>query len=103
RRRHARLVSDWSSDVCSSDLLLALATAEVVDALRPLGQQRVRGGRQIPAGPAAHPLGHQKSLGGGAGQGLAGRFLGNPEARQRRSEERRVGEKGGTWWEQHPW
>src|SRR5262249_12562783 len=26
RRRHTRLVSDWSSDVCSSDLALALAT-----------------------------------------------------------------------------
>src|SRR5258706_9398148 len=25
RRRHTRLVSDWSSDVCSSDLALALA------------------------------------------------------------------------------
>src|SRR5438093_13518850 len=26
RRRHTRLVSDWSSDVCSSDLVLAVAT-----------------------------------------------------------------------------
>ena len=25
RRRHTRLVSDWSSDVCSSDLILAVA------------------------------------------------------------------------------
>src|SRR5258706_2180304 len=25
RRRHTRLVSDWSSDVCSSDLTVALA------------------------------------------------------------------------------
>src|SRR5262249_57888595 len=26
RRRHTRLVSDWSSDVCSSDLILLLQT-----------------------------------------------------------------------------
>src|SRR5215213_11677973 len=29
RRRHTRLVSDWSSDVCSSDLALRVATAEL--------------------------------------------------------------------------
>src|SRR5258706_3853846 len=28
RRRHTRLVSDWSSDVCSSDLILLLAIAD---------------------------------------------------------------------------
>src|SRR5262249_57942169 len=28
RRRHTRLVSDWSSDVCSSDLVLAPALIE---------------------------------------------------------------------------
>src|SRR5258706_8142875 len=27
RRRHTRLVSDWSSDVCSSDLLASIAAA----------------------------------------------------------------------------
>src|ERR1019366_3215606 len=32
RRRHTRLVSDWSSDVCSSDLI-ALATIHRVDIL----------------------------------------------------------------------
>src|SRR5262249_61406874 len=29
RRRHTRLVSDWSSDVCSSDLDVECATAQV--------------------------------------------------------------------------
>ena len=28
RRRHTRLVSDWSSDVCSSDLLMRRAAVE---------------------------------------------------------------------------
>src|SRR5688500_19765692 len=38
RRRHTRLQGDWSSDVCSSDLLLAL---EILDALdRAFGLHR---------------------------------------------------------------
>src|SRR5262249_58187569 len=32
RRRHTRLVSDWSSDVCSSDLFVMTATAHAVEA-----------------------------------------------------------------------
>src|ERR1019366_7797196 len=32
RRRHTRLVSDWSSDVCSSDLHVGLANLEVDNA-----------------------------------------------------------------------
>src|SRR5262249_56804144 len=38
RRRHTRLVSDWSSDVCSSDLLKAVksATEPVLPALLTL-------------------------------------------------------------------
>src|SRR5438046_7659406 len=43
RRRHTRLVSDWSSDVCSSDLEHADAQpetqAEAVDALIEAGQE----------------------------------------------------------------
>src|SRR5262249_59817045 len=31
RRRHTRLVSDWSSDVCSSDLTLPIGTAETTN------------------------------------------------------------------------
>src|SRR5262249_56234283 len=34
RRRHTRLVSDWSSDVCSSDLLRLALAAEDMD--RPI-------------------------------------------------------------------
>src|SRR5256885_15008671 len=78
RRRHTRLQGDWSSDVCSSDL------GQRRDQLR---QQRATG----PGGPAAlrrHV--RRPRIAAGAG-GLGG-------LRQRRSEERRVGEEGRTRW-----
>ena len=34
RRRHTRLVSDWSSDVCSSDLLSEASRLQIVCALK---------------------------------------------------------------------
>src|SRR5262249_58047993 len=42
RRRHTRLVSDWSSDVCSSDLRLKPYTATYVNTL---GLAQYRAGR----------------------------------------------------------
>src|SRR5256885_16468873 len=39
RRRHTRLQGDWSSDVCSSDLALALRLEELRDVL-PLVERR---------------------------------------------------------------
>src|SRR5256885_416404 len=48
RRRHTRLQGDWSSDVCSSDLDLAvLQRSRLIQrlALDPLGHQRRRGNR----------------------------------------------------------
>src|SRR5438093_6159231 len=36
RRRHTRLVSDWSSDVCSSDLLLERGHAQAGQRIRSL-------------------------------------------------------------------
>src|SRR3989454_8724081 len=49
RRRHTRLQGDWSSDVCSSDLLRG-------DPLQPAGEEshRVRGRRGPVAGPQPH-------------------------------------------------
>src|SRR5256886_13582896 len=40
RRRHTRFDCDWSSDVCSSDLLEA-RLAEVADAVRAIEQQHI--------------------------------------------------------------
>ena len=42
RRRHTRLVSDWSSDVCSSDLILCLFRF-----LLPSQEIRIAGGREV--------------------------------------------------------
>src|SRR5258706_9104797 len=55
RRRHTRLVSDWSSDVCSSDLWRlpgALAGAGAGDG--PLGLRCARGA--VRPGPGARHL-----------------------------------------------
>src|SRR5690242_20071970 len=46
RRRHTRLTCDWSSDVCSSDLLAASFSPELVDAA--IYVIDVAGGDKIP-------------------------------------------------------
>src|SRR3712207_8062050 len=55
RRRHTRYWRDWSSDVCSSDLLLAdeinRAPAKVQSALLEVMQER-----QVTIGGQTHPL-----------------------------------------------
>src|SRR5262249_56863682 len=70
RRRHTRLVSDWSSDVCSSDLLW-------------MQRHAVR-----------HPQRYGPTHQGGNGGGL--RYMTARERSGKRSEERRVGEEGGS-------
>src|SRR5690348_18454764 len=85
RRRHTRWTGDWSSDVCSSDLLpldrvfrsdgLGHAEPRLFDG----AFERLRGGR-------AGDIGHGDRL-----RRLVGR-----------SEERRVGKEGGSrWWREH--
>src|SRR5438046_4684048 len=93
RRRHTRLVSDWSSDVCSSDLgdLVrgplpgGAADRALGGALRPAR----RGGRRGRGGAAA------------AGAGARRRVARLPAGAERdlaRSEERRVGKEGSYGW-----
>src|SRR2546426_6670130 len=80
RRRHTRLQGDWSSDVCSSDLLVPA---------RPAG--RVALGSFCPTTRLA-PLG---------GDRPAAVFLnsyGQREPSARRSEERRVGKECRSRW-----
>src|SRR5438132_4003119 len=83
RRRHTRSLCDWSSDVCSSDLVRRL---EVVALRRP---ERVR--------PGEHQLLHPRQ---GRHEPLAG--PGDVEDRPRlpadRSEERRVGKECRSRW-----
>src|SRR3546814_12837672 len=80
-------MSDWSSDVCSSDLLRVRLSEAGRERLR-LGQQGlVAVQRNVPAGGAGHTLGTER-LGGGVAQ------PGGAERRHPRSEERRVGKAG---------
>src|SRR5258706_2307639 len=59
RRRHTRLVSDWSSDVCSSDLMFAVlahdfAKPQTTHVAERDGQQRiVSPGHEEQGGPLA--------------------------------------------------
>src|SRR5262245_65312077 len=102
RRRHTRCLSDWSSDVCSSDLPRAHPTGRrglaapaangshrslVPAPRRPDGADRGRGGSDGRAGPR--------------GQGPLPRVVrgGGDHDSPRRSEERRVGKEWseGVW------
>src|SRR5258706_9429737 len=88
RRRHTRLVSDWSSDVCSSDLVdeklpnaAELARyKKKLKALRGLPAQVRSELEQVP--PSAHPMDVMRT---------AVSVLG-------RSEERRVGKECRSRW-----
>src|SRR5437762_10600806 len=75
RRRHTRYIGDWSSDVCSSDLVPAPRVPprrRAVD--RPLEARDVGEVLEVPA-----------------------RREGREKVRERRSEERRVGKECSTW------
>src|SRR5262249_57285605 len=85
RRRHTRLVSDWSSDVCSSDLEeregsdVVLVAVRQEDPVDPLAAQHREVGRDpVDAGKALVRERH-------------------PDVEER-SEERRVGKEGGCRW-----
>src|SRR5438045_5338222 len=65
RRRHTRCLSDWSSDVCSSDL----------------GEDRVRAGRRLAVMGARLECYDERAPAGALARGLE------------RSEERRVGKE----------
>src|SRR5262249_57902616 len=79
RRRHTRLVSDWSSDVCSSDLQ-GVKTKSWAD-------YPILRFTEVPAVEVELI------------QRLNERSLGVGETAQGRSEERRVGKEGGSRWE----
>src|SRR5262249_58999941 len=95
RRRHTRLVSDWSSDVCSSDLILIDRTNFVID----------QTGRQ-----PGHPYIVLIEVNSVAACSLRvddpnRRALRQPRAQEfgrhlefLRSEERRVGKEGSSRW-----
>src|SRR5690242_20924227 len=88
RRRHTRLPCDWSSDVCSSDLLEEVVAAVELPRLLALRDDRPGAGGGVEGGdprPArAHALG-ERALRDELDLELP---------RQERSEERRVGNGG---------
>src|SRR5699024_11232362 len=93
RRRHTRSKRDWSSDVCSSDLLLEVgSTAEAEGFV-----QWLRGILAEAPGPEfLHPL---YAVDGSAltSEAVLEHLPGYAGSRPvRRSEERRVGEEGGS-------
>src|SRR5258706_3860438 len=92
RRRHTRLVSDWSSDVCSSDLqskrVFAYLLLDLTDLRRDrspvlVPDRRINRAHNLVVADAdvAQPAGEQLEL---------------------RSEERRVGEEGRFRWAPYP-
>src|SRR5690242_20889067 len=93
RRRHTRLTCDWSSDVCSSDLVLhqqlRLGVQRrggfVEDQDRRVLQQRARDGQPL-ALPAGEPLA----------------ALADARLIRVRSEERRVGKECRSGWAPRP-
>src|SRR5205814_4777540 len=95
RRRHTRCLSDWSSDVCSSDLGGAPPRREHAGPLHREGPGAgARRGRRGGDAPAV------SSQGGGIAQS-GGRDASAESAGARRSEERRVGkERGPRRWRQ---
>src|SRR5258705_5895001 len=87
RRRHTRCLSDWSSDVCSSDLVPHQANTRIIDAVgRKLGLSRdktvVTIERHANTSAASIPLALDEAV-------TDGRI---------RSEERRVGKECRSRW-----
>src|SRR5262249_58906385 len=92
RRRHTRLVSDWSSDVCSSDLAVFLAAAACAACAQELTVQSIYGTSGLtgraPDTIQWSPDGKKVSY-----------FLHQEQGdRADRSEERRVGKGGRCRW-----
>src|SRR5262249_57655211 len=63
RRRHTRLVSDWSSDVCSSDLIVLFAHEASVMELFAVDPGRLAGIVVEHGGPQSHAAILARSLG----------------------------------------
>src|SRR2546429_2624094 len=85
RRRHTRCSRDWSSDVCSSDLLVCRGAAGQHKEKSPVPRAQ-RDGTGLDVRP-----GHQVE----GGEPERGGYVQHVEDR---SEERRVGEEGRSRW-----
>src|SRR5262249_57791272 len=72
RRRHTRLVSDWSSDVCSSDLSGPAAGRHAVRPGRAEGHRRGGAPARRRRGRLPHPRSEERRVGKGVGLGGGG-------------------------------
>src|SRR5205807_4311396 len=93
RRRHTRLQGDWSSDVCSSDLMLGVAAVALVE------QHRVETGAIRLFGHPLHVVDAARTL-----EAVQREQRGAPAVRlpvavcqHARSEERRGGKEWRAW------
>src|SRR2546430_8444322 len=88
RRRHTRFDCDWSSDVCSSDLIDYAANAGMVPAVACMGEKDVFFQAHLLMGRAMDKEGLKmiNLISPGTGHVID------------RSEERRVGEEGRSRW-----
>src|SRR5258705_728848 len=86
RRRHTRCLSDWSSDVCSSDLPVHLTVIALVLVVLIVVAVKAATGRGTPV-RGGLPSGH-----------AAIAFAGWAAVLFIRSEERRVGKEGRSRW-----
>src|SRR5690348_18011138 len=84
RRRHTRWTGDWSSDVCSSDLVRDVAVGE------PEDQHGRDDGEGAPPGPVRHRLRKPPQVDVDE--------RGKKDEPGHRSEERRVGREGRGGW-----
>src|SRR3546814_16644200 len=84
-------ISDWSSDVCSSDLLTAMDPATIQGVIRRLTDRKLIAHR-----PDRHDKRRRCPSLTSTGRDLVGRLLANgPKVTQARSDERRVGKECG--------
>src|SRR5262249_56118675 len=95
RRRHTRLVSDWSSDVCSSDLTaLIYYTAYTRSDVRDMSQRPVS--FLYNGGPGSSSIWlHMSSMGPRRVVTINAGVTPPAPYKLMRSEERRVGKEGG--------
>src|SRR5256885_16321408 len=91
RRRHTRLQGDWSSDVCSSDLVELARDDLKLRGQRPFGVVETIGNPVLDGGGQGLVL-QQQQVDVEQGIELARRILGH------RSEERRVGKECRSRW-----
>src|SRR5690606_39661874 len=93
RRRHTRFSRDWSSDVCSSDLFVALVTGVIAEQSAIL-QGRIGDARYAATAAALAAMVKRAEKALTAADLYQIRFNRIAETIDNRSEERRVGKEG---------